>query len=274
MPALIVSSRNTVDSQILRKTAQDLGWVTLRLDGSEIPEWFEPPDEQIALFVTAPLAFELAQQLDRVLVGCNADWTVQLPARFLNRQLAQMTLAEALRRGGKAFVKHAISKAFPAGKYDVANLAEAAKTTPQTALVHVGEPVEWLCEYRCFVRDGEIATISAYRRGEQIFTDHAQPLEAPADELTAARQFAECVLGSKEVLCPPAFVLDVGLIAGRGWAVVEFNECWASGIYACDPQQVLTTLLRACIPTASLKLEDQRWDFQTIYHQACGADKR
>lgn len=273
MPSLIVSSRNTVDSQILRKTAQDLGWITLRLDGSEIPEWFEAPDEQIALFVTPPLAFDLAQQVARVLLGCNADWTVELPARFLDSQLTQMTLAEALRRGGQAFVKHAISKAFPAGVYDAESLAEVTKSVPRSALVHVGEPVEWLCEYRCFVRDGVVTTISAYRRGKQNFADHSQPLESPAAEINAGRQFAERVLASKNVLRPAAFVLDIGFIADRGWAVVEFNECWASGIYGCDPKQVLATLLRACVPTASLKPEDQRWDFRPIYHQASGTDE-
>jgi len=30
---------------------------------------------------------------------------------------------------------------------------------------------------------------------------------------------------------PSAIVLDVGLIEGSGWAVVEVNQCHASGIY-------------------------------------------
>jgi hypothetical protein len=56
MPSLIVSSRFTTDSQILRRTAEQLGWGTLRLEGRRIPDWFECDDGQIALFYTAPHA--------------------------------------------------------------------------------------------------------------------------------------------------------------------------------------------------------------------------
>ena len=89
MPSLICSSRYTIDSRILRKTAQSLGWETLRLDGNTIPDWFDPPDTEIALFYTAPHAFDIAKQLGRTLVGCNPDWTVNLPPELLNRQLRQ-----------------------------------------------------------------------------------------------------------------------------------------------------------------------------------------
>jgi hypothetical protein len=73
---------------------------------------------------------------------------------------------------------------------------------------------------------------------------------------------------SPAVNCPPAFVLDVGIIDGRGWAVVEFNECWASGIYACDPHRVLDTLLRACVPSNTLTETERQWDFRKHYFSA------
>lgn len=38
---------------------------------------------------------------------------------------------------------------------------------------------------------------------------------------------------------PAAIALDVGLIKGRGWAVVEANSAWGSGIYGCDPSKML-----------------------------------
>ena len=65
MPSLIVSSSYTTDSQLLRQTARTLGWETLRLDGCRIADWFDPPDDQIALFCTAPDAFNIADQLSR-----------------------------------------------------------------------------------------------------------------------------------------------------------------------------------------------------------------
>ena len=101
------------------------------------------------------------------------------------------------------------------------------------------------------------------------FEDHSRPLVAPKDEIENALQFAGLFLKST-VPCPPAFVLDVGLIENRSWAVIEFNECWASGIYGCDPKSVLDSLLAACPPTRTLPPTDHCWDFEKIYSSACG----
>ena len=92
---------------------------------------------------------------------------------------------------------------------------------------------------------------------------------APESEIEAARQYVDRVLQSPAVECPAAFVLDVGMIEDRGWAVVECNECWAAGIYACDPHRVLDTLLRACVPSDSMIGDQRRWDFKEHYFAAC-----
>lgn len=269
MPSLIVSSRYTTDSQLLRQAAQGLGWETLRLDGGRVPDWFDPPDDRIALFYTAPHAFEIAAQLSRTLLGCNPDWIIGLPAEFRQREIRQIRLSQALQLSGEAFVKHSISKAFPAAVYNSRTLADATAKLPPAALVHVCEPVEWSVEYRCFVLDRAIATMSPYKRHGQAIEDHSNLLGATQSEIDDARRFAHSVLESPAVDCPPAFVLDVGSIAGRGWAVVEFNECWASGVYACDVNRVLDTLLGACVPTESLTEGQRRWDFQQHYVAAC-----
>lgn len=267
MPSLIVSSRYSIDSQILRQAARNLGWETLRLDGWRIPEWFEPPDDQIALFFTAPLAFDVAEQFSRSLLGCDPDWTVQLRPEFLKRNLRQKTLAEALELEGKAFIKHAVSKAFPATIYDQQTLVKATPQIPQTALVHVSEPVNWLIEYRCFIAEQNVMAISPYIRHGRVFDDAADWLGAPQAEIDEAKRFAESVIHSG-IDSPPAFVLDVGVIDNRGWAVIEVNECWASGIYSCDPNAVLEVLLRASVPLESLSSEDRRWNFKRHYFRA------
>lgn len=43
-------------------------------------------------------------------------------------------------------------------------------------------------------------------------------------------------------------VLDIGTISGRGWAVVEANAAWGSGIYGCDPMEVLGVIRHATKP--------------------------
>lgn len=266
MPSLILSSRFTTDSQILRSAARNLGWETLRLDGTSLPDWFEPPDEQIALFYTAPEAFDVASQLNRRMVGCPPDWTVSLPHFLLSREIYQTTLQEALSISQPRFVKHAISKAFPAAVYCSKSLAKATEKIPRQSLVHVGEPVQFELEFRCFVFERTIAAISLYRRDGTAFSDHEPLLNENGNEQEAAVEFANSVLATEEVKCPPAFVLDIGYITERGWAVVEFNECWASGIYGCQPDRVLETLIHACV-FADKSIEP--WDFQRHYADAC-----
>ena len=269
MPSLICSSRYTLDSQILRKTAQNLGWETLRLDGDQLPSWFQPPDDQIAFFYTAPHIFDLANQLGRKMVGCPPDWTVNLPPELLRRELRQMTLAEALRLPGKNFVKHALSKAFPAAVYEAKELAAATAKIPPASLVHVGEPVRWTHEFRCFVVDRRVQAVSPYVYDRMIAADYESFPNVPAAELQFVREFAESILQRPDVLSPPAFVLDVGLIAERGWAVVECNECWAAGIYACDPEQVLQTLVQGNAEAG--KVSGTSWDFAEHYARACAS---
>jgi hypothetical protein len=57
----------------------------------------------------------------------------------------------------------------------------------------------------------------------------------------------------------PGFVVDVGLIATRGWAVVELNPAWFSGLLGADPAAVLGVLERACQDAAGPAMEDRRW---------------
>jgi len=67
---------------------------------------------------------------------------------------------------------------------------------------------------------------------------------------------------------PQAFVLDVGIIKRRGWAVVEPNACWGAGIYGCTPSKVLEVLLAATVQKKATK-GDLKWDYAEYYFRAC-----
>ncbi len=67
------------------------------------------------------------------------------------------------------------------------------------------------------------------------------------DERREATQFAEMVLRSDGERLTRAVVLDVGQIAGRGWAVVEANAAWGAGIYGCAPEAALDVIRHATI---------------------------
>lgn len=264
MPSLIVSSLFSQESKILRQAARRLGWETARSDSNRLPEGFHPPDRRFAVYAPAPGAFHLAAHVSCRLLGCPADWTVGLPTRFLNRRMEMTTLEQARRDVDVRFVKPALGKSFAARVYDHRALCEATASRPLRMRVHVADPVTWEREYRCFVLEGRVVTTSAYRRDGRTVRDLDDNMGAGPSELNEARGFSQAVLDS--VASPPAFVLDVGVIEGRGWSVVEVNECWASGIYTCDRERVLATLLGACVPGS----KPAAWDSGRFHREAGG----
>jgi hypothetical protein len=75
----------------------------------------------------------------------------------------------------------------------------------------------------------------------------------------SADALAVCSRLLTAVSVPSAFVVDVGLIEGRGWAVVEFNPAWCSGLLGTDPAAVLGVLERACRDAGGLNANDVAW---------------
>jgi hypothetical protein len=141
------------------------------------------------------------------------------------------------------FAKPPNDKSFEAAVYSSGSELPAEFDSAMSVLV--AEPVEWEDEYRCFLLDGQVRAASPYlRRGKLA---ESEGFIATAEELAAASAFAESVAADPKVTLPRAVVLDVGKIAGRGWAVVEANGAWGSGIYGCDPEAVLDVIRHAVI---------------------------
>lgn len=122
-------------------------------------------------------------------------------------------------------------------------------------------------EFRCFVSGQRVNTISPYVYDGQTVSDYESFPAVPESEMLAVYSFAESVLNHPDVSSPQAFTLDVGIIRDRGWSVVECNECWASGIYSCDPKLVLETLVSATVQSDTM--HSAAWDFQHHYLKAC-----
>ena len=267
MPTLILSSSYNTESRILRKTAQELKWETFRFEGDNIPTDYQHTDSQYALYCTVPKAFNVASRLDSILLGCSADWLTHLPEQFSRRRIDLLELRSVTVIKEARFIKPALGKSFDAAVRTGQQLMAQAAHLPPALLVHASEVVEWEAEYRCFVKDKKVVSLSPYRSGGVTFSDYQSPLTGPRRELDEASEFADSVLNS--VPCPRAFVLDVGIIRGRGWAVVEPNECWGAGIYGCAPAQVLEVLLAALVPRAKATEEDVKWDYVEHYFRAC-----
>jgi hypothetical protein len=58
----------------------------------------------------------------------------------------------------------------------------------------------------------------------------------------SARIIVDRLLADHRIELPAAFVLDAGVIRNMGAAIVEANQAAGSGIYGCDPRDVLAVL--------------------------------
>jgi hypothetical protein len=173
------------------------------------------------------------------------------PSVFCDDGCARRRLKEARATTTAAFIKPANDKCFAAQVYGSGQELPGCDTLDDSTPVLIAEPVRWTVEYRCFVLDRELRTSSPYLRDGGLARNADGEWEAPAAEERDASEFAGLVLSDSEVHLPPAVVLDVGIIRDRGWAVVEANAAWGSGIYGCDPDEVLKVVQRSCIRRVS-----------------------
>ena len=248
MPTLILSPRYTEDSQQLWQAALRLGWSVERLHGWHIPNHLRAADEPV-LYMDGLMGPMIAEQIGQTLPEPPQDWLPRLPAEYRRRDVRLTTLGTA--RGLlPAFVKPPNDKSFAARVYAPGELPDHIDDQMSVLVV---EPVVWEREYRCFVLDRQVRTCSVYlRRGE---LQRARDFTADMEELNEVERFADSVLGDTRVTLPYACALDVGVIADRGWAVVELNAAWGSGIYGCDPAEVLGVLRHAARPLAPAAID-------------------
>lgn len=161
------------------------------------------------------------------------DFLTRLPSKYVNRHVELMPLSTARSIKEPRFIKPVNDKFFPAAVY------ECGADVPETKhgddiLAIVAEPVKWAVEYRLFVLDRDIRTFSPY-----LWPEGSRPDEKVEREVLA---FGNRVLADSAVECPRAVVLDIGVIEGVGWSVIEANTAVMSGIYDCEPEAVLGVL--------------------------------
>jgi hypothetical protein len=242
MTTLLLSARQTPDNQALWRAAVQAGWDVERVQGVRVPEHLE--DSEIVLYVEALFAPIIAARLRLTLIEPEADWLARLPHAYRRRDIRLATLLEARELQGPTFVKPPNDKSFEAKVYRSGGEIPGEFDDDMTVLI--AEPVEFEVEYRCFVLDRTLRTMSPYlRQGRLTAMDD---YSAPQEEAGEARSFAERMLADSAVDLPRAVAIDVGRIKEKGWAVVEANGAWGSGIYGCDPVEVLEVIRHAVTP--------------------------
>ncbi|MGH7143821.1 MAG: ATP-grasp domain-containing protein [Planctomycetota bacterium] len=242
MPTLVLTPRFTNDSQNLWRAAIRLGWEVERLQGwradANLCSVAEPVFHVEGIFGPA-----LAQQFGRRLLAIPEDWLPRLPQKYRRRSIFMTTLGEARKRTEPAFIKPPNDKSFEARVYLGSELP--AEYDPAAAVL-VSEVVVWEREFRCFILDRQPFALSIYERDGQL--QERNGFVQTEAEQSEALAFLANVLADPQVQLPRAAVLDIGVIAGQGWAVVEANPAWGSGLYGCDPEKVLAVLRQASVP--------------------------
>jgi len=243
MPTLLLTPRQTEDAQALWRASVSLGWHVHRVHGWKVPV---VDAAESAIYAEPLLATHIAQALGLDLLGPADDWLSVIPERWRKRSVLFTTMKQARGCAEPRFIKSAAGKEFDARTY------ESGKDLPRGQMISDSLPVlvqgivQWDVEYRCFVCERSVITASSYwRHGKD-------PRDAngiwSVEELSDAVEFCGNFLSDPKVSVPGACVIDVGLIRDEGWAVIECNAAWSSGIYGCDGAAVLPVLLRACRP--------------------------
>lgn len=238
----------------LGEAAHAAGWSVVAGDGVTLPPEVADP----AVYVTTDRALGLARRLGVALLEPPLGLLAELPPALLLRRVEVAAFGDLGRLRGPTFVKPAdpLDKWFDPGVYrDARDIRTRGRSSPD-APVLLSEPVTWETEYRYFVLDGRPVAGSVY-------LSYGRPcwrrFDPRADPRSPGRPLVERLCRAMAGRLPPAFVVDVGVIDGRGWGVVEFNPAWCSGLLAADPAAVLPVLRRASRPRAELGEADRRW---------------
>lgn len=186
----------------------------------------------------------IAQQMNWKLLSNPFDWLTKVPKKYLKRNVQFMSLGEAKKIKETKFIKPADDKCFDAKVY------EAGSFSPNEIIsddypVLVSDVVKFTHEYRCFIKGTKCVTWSCYVYGEEVANPKNWHKHCGYE---SPDKFVNRVLSKMN--CKPATVnsvIDIGPIEGATWAVIETNPIWASGIYGCDPIQVLLAMQDSCV---------------------------
>lgn len=196
------------------------------------------------------MAEAIAQQLGIRLLNPSDDWLTNLPQEYRKRPHYLTTLGKVRRYSQRgvasrspttAFIKPPNDKSFPARVYSARDLPT---DYPDNMPVLVSEIVEWDKEFRCFILNRCLKTFSVYLREGELQSENFTYTKQEEFEV---RNFIQNILSDNRVEIPSATVIDVGVIKGRGWAVVEQNAAWGAGLYGCNPIQVLQVIRYAVV---------------------------
>lgn len=251
LPTLILHSRYDEDSQRMWQAAVDAGWKTARFG------W--PHGDAIPGSIAWPLAFyggymvgeKIARSFGVELLSPSDSWLISLPRHLTKRDIALVEFGEV--RTWSAELFPVFLKTASGAKSMASRVYFSRDDLPRgiadDEILIAQQPVSWAAEYRCWMIDGEIVTASLYaRNGGTLASDH----DMAVTNVGHAVNYLSRVRSELPSL-PRACVVDVGIVsarrgAPRGWAVIEANPAWCSGLYGCSATQALAAVRLSCRP--------------------------
>lgn len=231
----------------LQVAARELGWDVLSAEGSwRLPEDLIASGREGVPYGSQTFCEVIAQQMGWTLIQNSFDWLAKLPQVYLKRKVEFMTLGEAKKLQETKFIKPADDKVFEAKVYAPGELVTHEIVSNDTPTL-VSDVVHFDLEYRCFVKD-YAKTWSNYICHEHL-ADPKFWYMVPMEEEYLPNNIVDNALDDSRAigLVTVPSVVDVGRIPGKGWAIIETNQAWASGLYGCNPLTALKVMRDACI---------------------------
>jgi hypothetical protein len=237
---LIVTPNFKGEVPILAKAAEILGWEVYRSPGG----WRLPEDlkgKEGAVYGELYFCEVVAQQMNWTLRSNSLGWLARLPNKYTKRNIEFMTLAEARKITEKKFIKPADDKVFPSQVYDNGD-ALPKQDYLDSVPVLVADKVKFLSEYRCFIKDRKVVSISCYLMMKEVNAAHNWYINTEP-----VVDFVNKMLEDDSVECAPGCVIDAGRLKNGEIAIVEDNPVYASGIYGCEIAASLDAIKASCL---------------------------
>jgi len=240
MKNIIVLSPNfSEDSLIINEASIQTKYVTKRYGSWNVPE----ADRQnvIAVYGEDLFTTVVADQCKFTLVKPALDWLAHIPEQYTLRTI-DYDYFHNIQTVQHKFIKAVDFKFFPAGVYESVSQIQGYTTIDPNIEVFVSDVVDWTIEVRCFVKKRNLQTWSTYMYNRKINIG----AQLSQEEEKAMYSFIHHFLEDTEISIPEAIVIDIGYIHNKGWAIIEANPVWSSGVYTCDPIQVIDTIVASC----------------------------
>lgn len=237
---IALSPMYTEDSNNLKKASLNSPYELTRFNAKwNVPEEFRA--DVIAVYGEDIYAEIVAEQCSLTLTKPDDNWLSKVSEEFTQRKISYGKLKDFVHEEN-IFIKCSDFKSFKAGVFDKVTNIKGFDTLDLESRVFTSEVIEWELEVRCFVLNNQIITHSSYWRNDIFDTD---PLSE--NEQKELFDFFKNFIQQYGETLPKAIVLDFGIIKGIGWALIEANPAWCSGLYACDAEKALEVVVKSCI---------------------------